>query len=68
MSGRHKPIMARYAILFLSRPSELLINIGLFIGLSTPSVSGLYTSTMPVVIGFARVLPGDKGKDWFSFL
>lgn len=60
MSGRHKPIIARYAISFLSRPSELLINIGLFIRLSICCVSGLYTSTMPVVIGFARVAPIDK--------
>ena len=61
MSGRHKPIMERYAIHFLSRPREILINFGLFIGLSTCYVSGLYTSTMPVAIGFARVALGDNG-------
>ena len=60
MSGRHKRLMAGYAISFLSRPRELLINIGLFIGLSTCCVSGLYTSTMPMAIGFARVAPIDR--------
>ena len=51
--------MARYEISFLSRPREILINIGLFIGLSTCCVSGRYTSIMPMVIGFARVAPVD---------
>ena len=61
MSGRHKPFMERYAIHFLSRPRGILIDIGLSIGLSTCCVSGAYTSTMPVAIGFAPFALGDNG-------